>query len=77
MRIKRSTPEQQMIGQARAELIALADAGRRLVEIRDVMGWLGVTWREDTPPSMQPEPGSDPLTGCRPVTAAPDWRGRV
>lgn len=76
MRIRRVTPELRMLETARTELIALADSGRRLVEIRDVMGWLGVTWREDTPQNTQ-EPGSDPLTGCRPVTAAPDWRGRV
>lgn len=49
-------------------LTDLADAGQRTVEIRQVLRWLGVEWRDPAGPA-QPvlAPGADPLTGCAPV----------
>lgn len=50
-------------------LTGLADTGQRTVEIRTVLSWLGVEWREpeSAGPAKQVPPGVDPLTGCAPV----------
>lgn len=71
MRITRRSPEAVTLTDTIARLGALADTGRQLVEIRTVMEWLGVTWREPTQPAARNEPGTDPMTGCKPVTARP------
>lgn len=62
--------ERQLRERAITGLMDLADAGQRTVEIRQVLGWLGVEWREpraqNTPGTILP--GADPMTGCKPVT---------
>jgi hypothetical protein len=63
--------DKQLVDRAVTALIALADAGETRVEIRKVMGWLGVIWQEPEDQPAVPPPGADPLTGCRPVTARP------
>lgn len=67
MRITRTSVAETDRERAITALIALADTGQRQVEIRKVLGWLGVEWR-DGPVSMPaPPPGADPITGCAPV----------
>lgn len=69
MRITRTSVAETDRERAITALIALADTGQRQVEIRKVLGWLGVEWRETT--SMpRPPAGVDPITGCAPVTRA-------
>lgn len=71
MRIKRDSA-QGTLDHARSYLGALADEGQQSISIRRAMELLGVKWQDPQPGRVVIDPGSDPMTGCKPVTARQD-----
>jgi len=69
MRFTRTSEDRAAIERAGTALQALLDEGRREVPIEKVLGWLG--YRPVSPAEARPAgpaPGTDPMTGCLPVT---------
>ena len=69
MRLTRANTEAQTLSHAISYLGALADQGQTTITIRKAMELLGVVWREEAPAAAVPPPGTDPITGCAPVSA--------
>lgn len=65
-----SRADRQTIETVVGKLTAIADTGTETVPVLSVLRWLGVQVSEPAGPARpRPEPGADPVTGCRPVVA--------